>query len=220
MKLTESTIAILNNFSNINSGILFEQGKLLRTVSEQSNIYAEAEIDVEFPQNFAIYDLKQFLGNVNALKNCQLSFHDKYVTIFDDSISIRYYSCQPEFIVTPPKDKRISLDSPDVSFNLPNQVFSRIIRISSMNSLDTLAVTGKEGKLSISVIDNKNDTSNYASTDVGEYSGDDFSCHFKTENLKMLQDDYLVEIKFGKFAKITAVNKNVVYFIGMEQEKK
>ena len=44
MKLSESTLSLLKNFSTINQSILFKQGNKLRTVSVMKNILAEATI--------------------------------------------------------------------------------------------------------------------------------------------------------------------------------
>ena len=47
-------------------------------------------------------------------------------------------------------------------------------------------------------------------------SGQDFVASFKTENLKLLPDDYNVEIQAGAFAKFVNVNNNLTYFIALE----
>ena len=62
MKLSDSTLTLLKNFSNINQSLLFKEGNSLRTISVMKNILAEATIDEEFPKDFGIYDLNQFLS--------------------------------------------------------------------------------------------------------------------------------------------------------------
>ena len=61
MKLSEKTVNLLKNFASINQSIAFKKGNTLRTMSVMKNILAEAEIEEEFPKDFAIYDLVQFL---------------------------------------------------------------------------------------------------------------------------------------------------------------
>ena len=68
MKLSEQTIKLLENFSTINESILIKKGNRIRTISVMKNIFAEAEVQEEFPRDFAIYELKQFLNG--------LSLHD------------------------------------------------------------------------------------------------------------------------------------------------
>ena len=56
MKLSDKTLSLLKNFSNINQSILFKEGSSLRTISVMKNILAEAKITEEIPKDFGIYD--------------------------------------------------------------------------------------------------------------------------------------------------------------------
>ena len=69
MNLSNSTVAILKNFAEINKNILVKPGKQLKTISTLKNILAEADIDNKFEQEFAIYDLPEFLRAVNYFLN-------------------------------------------------------------------------------------------------------------------------------------------------------
>ena len=64
MKLSDNTLTILKNFAGINNSILVKEGNKLRTISVAKNILAEADITEEFPRDFAIYDLNQFLNGL------------------------------------------------------------------------------------------------------------------------------------------------------------
>ena len=64
MKLSDKTLSILKNFKEINQSILFKQGNKLRTISVMKNILAEATVTEEFPKDFGIYDLTQFLNGL------------------------------------------------------------------------------------------------------------------------------------------------------------
>ena len=84
MKLSEKTFNLLKNFSSINQSILFKEGKSLRTMSVMKNILAEVEVEEDFPKDFAIYDLVQFLNNVSLCANPELDFtNESYVKIVD-----------------------------------------------------------------------------------------------------------------------------------------
>ena len=65
MKLSESTVNLLKNFSSINQSILFKEGTKLRTISVMKNILVEANVAEEFPRDFGIYDLNQFLNGLS-----------------------------------------------------------------------------------------------------------------------------------------------------------
>ena len=62
MKISNKTLDILKNFSEINQSVLIKKGKNLKTVSALKNILAHAEVEEDFPQDFAIYQLNEFIG--------------------------------------------------------------------------------------------------------------------------------------------------------------
>ena len=75
MKLSNETVNVLKNFSTINQGLEFKQGKTIKTVSSSKALMAEATLTDDFPETFCIYDLNQFLS-VNSL------FKDKPELVF------------------------------------------------------------------------------------------------------------------------------------------
>ena len=74
MKLSDNTLTILKNFAGINNSILVKEGNRLRTISVAKNILAEADITEEFPRDFAIYDLNQFLNGLSLHQDPDLDF--------------------------------------------------------------------------------------------------------------------------------------------------
>ena len=81
MKLSKHTLNMLKNFSDINMSIEIKKGNVLRTVSVQKNILAQAELEDEFPKDFAIYELNRFLGAVSLFDDPELEFNAKSVNI-------------------------------------------------------------------------------------------------------------------------------------------
>ena len=82
MKLSENTLTVLKNFAGINNSILVKQGNKLRTISVAKNILAEANITEEFPREFAIYDLNQFLNGLSLHQDPDLDFtEESYINI-------------------------------------------------------------------------------------------------------------------------------------------
>jgi hypothetical protein len=216
MKLSEQTLAVLKNFATINSGVVLKPGKVQKTISAEKSILVEAELEDITDHEFGIYDLNQFLGNIITLKNPNLDFGEQTVVMTDeDGTKMDYRACAAELVISPPT-KELTLDSPDVVFDLSNSTFVKLMRLGAMNALPNLTIAGKDGELKASVHEKNNDTSNMASTTIGAWSGEDFTASFKTELLKMLPDDYKVEIKLGGFAKFSSTTKNLVYFISLE----
>jgi hypothetical protein len=67
--------------------------------------------------------------------------------------------------------------------------------------------------------DKAQDTTNYVDFEIDKESPSEFIATFKTENLKMIPDDYLVEIKLGGFTKFTNTKGTLKYFIALESNK-
>ena len=219
MKLSENTLGVLKNFSSINSGLVLQKGNIQKTISPEKSILVEVEIEDAIPNQFGIYDLNQFLGNITTLGNPDLTFNEKSVLMNDGEITLNYYSCSPNLIVSPP-DKELKLKQIDVSFRLTNAALSKLLKLSSMNNLTNLSVIGKNGEIRLQAHEKANDTSNHASFKLSDYNGAEFAASFKVENIKLIPGDYDVEIQLGAFAKFTAVSgtfkDKIRYWIALE----
>ena len=69
MKLSTETISVLKNFSTINANLMVKSGSSLSTMSAMKNIVAKADVTEEFPSDFAIYDLNEFLSALSLFGN-------------------------------------------------------------------------------------------------------------------------------------------------------
>lgn len=215
MKFSDQTLAVLKNFASINSGVVLNAGKVQKTISPEKSILVEATLEDEIPSQFGIYDLNQFLGNVTTLRNPELTFSNEAVKLDDGELSFDYHACSANLIITPP-EKELVLKNVDVTFSLPNVTLQKLIKVATMNSLPNLSVVGKNGELLLKIHERANDTSNHGSIKIGDYAGQDFTASFKTDNLKLLPDDYIVGIQKGAFAKFVNVAGNLTYFIALE----
>ena len=215
MKLSDNTLNVLKNFSSINSGVVLKAGKSQKSISPEKSILVEATLEDDIPAEFGIYDLNQFLGIVTALKNPELTFGKDVVTLDDGELSVTYRGCSSNLIITPP-DKELVLKDITAKFSLPNVTSQKLIKVATMINLPNLSVIGKDGDLLLKIHEKANDTSNDGVQKIGVYAGKDFVASFKTENLKLLPDDYNVEVQAGAFAKFTNQNNTLTYFIALE----
>ena len=81
MQLSNETINVLKNFATVNPNVVFKPGQQLKTISEAKTILASAQIVEDFPQEFGIYDLNEFLSVYNLIEDPTLTFEDKSVLI-------------------------------------------------------------------------------------------------------------------------------------------
>ncbi len=220
MKLSDSTLTLLKNFSNINQSLLFKQGRSLRTISVMKNILAEATIDEELPQDFGIYDLNQFL-NGHALHNDpELDFtkSDSYVVIKEGKSRSKYFYADPKVIITPP-DKTLTLPSEDIAFVLNTQDLDRLLKAAAIYQLPDLSAVGSNGVVKLLVRDKKNDTSNDFSIVVGE-TDKNFEFNFKVENMKVIPGSYEVIVSKSGLSKFMSRDRDLTYFIALEPDVK
>jgi len=217
MKLSDKTLTLLKNFSNINQSILFKEGKSLRTISVMKNILAEASIDEELPKDFGIYDLNQFLNGLGLHQNPQLDFaNDGYVVIREGKTRSKYFFADPSVIVTPP-EKEIALPSEDVCFELSTQQLDKLLKAAAVYQLPDLSAVGESGVVKLVVRDKKNETSNDFSVVVGE-TASEFVFNFKVENMKILPGTYEVVVSQKLLSRFTSKDHDLKYYIALEPD--
>ena len=217
MKLSESTVNLLKNFSSINQSILFKQGNKLRSISVMKNILVEAEIAEEFPKDFGIYDLNQFLNGLSLHSAPDLDFtRDEFVVIKEGKMRSKYFFADPTVIVSPP-EKEITLPTEDVCFELTSQQLEKLKKAASVYQLPDISVIGENGVIKLVARDKKNDTSNDFSIIVGE-TDSEFVFNFKEENLKIIPGAYDVIVSSKLLSRFTNKNVNVCYYIALEPD--
>jgi len=218
MKFSEKTLNLLKNFASINQSILFKKGNTIRTMSVMKNILAEVEVEEEFPRDFAIYDLVQFLNGISLYDNPQIEFsNDSNLMIRDGKDrKTKYFFADPSVIVSPP-EKSISLPSQDVCFNLDSNQLASLLKASAVYQLPDLCAVGEAGVVKLVVRDKKNDTSNEYSITVGETDAE-FCFNFKVENIKILPGTYEVVISEKLLSRFVSKNYNLTYYIALEPD--
>ena len=217
MKLSDSTLTLLKNFSNINQSILFKQGKSLRSISVMKNILAEATINEELPKDFGIYDLNQFLNGLSLHNNPDLDFtNDNYVVIREGRSRSKYFFADPNVIVCPP-EKTIELPSEDVSFELKTEQLDKLLKAAGIYQLPDLSAIGEDGVVKLVVRDKKNETSNDFAVVVGETEGK-FVFNFKVENIKLIPGSYDVVVSSKLISKFTCREHDLSYYIALEPD--
>ena len=217
MKLSDKTLTILKNFAGINNSILVKEGTNLRTISVAKNILAEARIEEEFPRDFAIYDLNQFLNGLGLHQDPELDFKEEtYLNIREGKRRVKYFFADPAVIVSPP-EKEISLPTQDVCFQLDSVTLEKLLKAAAVYQLPDLSAVGGAGVVKLVVRDKKNDTSNEFAIVVGE-NDKNFVFNFKVENIKIIPGAYNVVVSSKLLSKFTNESLDLKYFIALEPD--
>ena len=218
MKLSDNTLPILKNFAGINNSILVKKGNKLRTISVAKNILAEADISPEeFPRDFAIYDLNQFLNGLSLHQDPEMDFSEaSYLTIREGRRKVKYFYADPAVIISPP-EKEITLPSEDVHFQLDSSSLDKLLKAAAVYQLPDFCVVGNAGVIKLVVRDKKNDTSNEYSIKVGE-TDKEFTFNFKVENIKIIPGAYDVVVSSKLLSRFTNTSFELKYYIAIEPD--
>jgi hypothetical protein len=214
MKLSKETVALIKNFAGINSNLLLKQGNKLATISAQKNVMADATTTETFP-DFAIYDLNEFLGAMSLFEDPELDFQDKYVSISQGNMKIKFFAADASVLVAP--QKAITFPDAEINFNLSAAMLNMIHKTASVLRAADVSIVGDGTKVTAIVGDKKNASGNSFSEPVGE-SDKTFRVNLKVENLKMLPGDYEVSISSKKISRFKAPNTDLVYYVAVEAD--
>ena len=218
MNLSTNTVTILKNFSEINKNILVKPGNRLQTISTLKNILAEADIDNKFEQEFAIYDLPEFLRAIELFTKSDIKFNGTRNLVISDTnsaSSIKYFFADKSLIVHPTKG--ISMPDKYVTFTLKNNSLTDLNKGILTLNLPDIAITGDGKNITIVATDKKNKSSNDYSA-VIRTTDKKFVAYFKAENLKIIPDDYDVAISTKKVSHFVNRTKPVQYWIALEPD--
>ena len=223
MKLSDRTIRILTNMSKINKSIQFKEGNELSSLSIQKNVFATTEIEETFPQNFAIYDLDEFLKVMSLTDNKgDLVFDNQaFVTVRTNRTQAKYFFADPS-IVTQPPEKKPGLPSMECEFDLDISDLNRIrTALSIYGHLEDIAIVGRNGTISIQIQDRENPSSNTYSIAVGSTNAT-FSFELKSENIYKLDysnsiSSYSVKISKSGVSQWVS-SDGVTYLIALEPD--
>lgn len=197
MKLSNDTLSVLKNFGNINQGIYFKKGKVLKTVSSGKNILAEVTITEEIPANFGVYNLNEFLSVVSLHKDTPtFEFTEKSAVIVGNKgrSKTNYRFCEPAMLTVPP-EKQLQMPTPEISFEMTAEDFDWILRSASVLGSPQIAIESDGETVNIITLDTSNDSAHTDALEIAKGNGDKYRMIFKTENItKVLAGGYDVQI--------------------------
>jgi hypothetical protein len=219
MELSDRTLSVLKNYSNINPNIVISEGNTIKTMAVARNVVSSATVDETFPKSFGIYDLNEFLNVLGLVERPNISFSEDYATITDGSglSSIRYFYSDPDMLTTPTKD--IVMPEGEVKFTLSVETLAKIKRASSALGHQEISITPSNGSIALTVGDSKDPTSNSFSISVdGSYVEDmDFSFILNVNNIKVVNESFEVSISSKLISNFRSTHSNIEYFVALEK---
>lgn len=230
MKISKSTLEILANFAQINPSIIIQEGNILRTINMSKSCVGRAEVADEFPQEFAIYNLNEFLTMIKDLfggSPDDIDFGDEYMTFVQGQTKARYRYTDKSVVFGIEKD--LNLPDSVMDFKLTSDLMSKIIKSKTIMGLEFMVVYVRDGKLYLAAASDQKGKSTSADKDnelticLGDYSGeitDEYRMSVKIDNLKMIPGDYDVSVHMkGQAGMMQFENKEakLQYFAALDK---
>jgi len=221
MKISDQTLEVLKNFSEINTNILVKPGSELSTISTMKNILAKATISEAFDKQFAIYDLSELLGIVSAIDKPDIDMaNEKFMTVGSEGSKskAKYFFSDESVVVSPQKD--VIMPDAEVSFELKNDILAKLMKMAAIMKLPDLSLVGVKGQDVILKVHDKKNSSNSYEEFVGTEAAADFTFNFKIENLKIVSGDYDVAVSSKSISHFKNKVKPIEYWIALEPDSK
>lgn len=218
MKISSNTKSILKNFSTINQGIKVKTGNKLETISNMKNILAVATVDENFPQDFSIYNLQEFLGASSLMNDPEFQFGDASLTISDDNSALSYFYASEGMVISP--EKMINMPDAEIKIDISSTLLNELQKAAGVLGVSDLILRSDGTKITLEVTDKKNATSNTFSRTVGEGNGVSYVMNFKIENLKVLDGNYEVFVSSKGISNFKNKDVDLEYFIALEPDSK
>ena len=217
MNISDDTLKVLQNFASVNPNLVLKPGQKVKTISEAKNIMAIAEITEDFPVEFGVYDLNEFLSVHGLIENAAVTFDEKSLTMSNGDQKIKYFFAETEILTQPTKD--ITMPNAEVGVNLSEKVLDQIKKAASVLGHTELSLKGDNGVVTASVLDVKDATANTFDIVVDKDNSckEEFNFVVNIPNLKLLPGDYYVLISSKLISNWQNTNYPVQYFIALER---
>jgi len=214
---SKNTLAILKNFSNLNSNLLVNPGNVIKTITPSKAGMAVATVDETFDVEFGIWDLNKFLGVVSLFNNPTFDFGEKSVRIKNGGDSVvNYFYSEPKLLSFPTKD--VIMPEISVSITLTEKQFSELQKAASVMQLPDLSfVRERNGKIFAKVSDLSDPTTTSYKVVVGDAEeAPPFEFNFNMDNIKILPGDYTVNFAKNIVGEFVHKSISLKYWFAME----
>ena len=214
MKFTERTLTILKSFATINKSIQMKEGNVLKTITPERTLIASATIPDEIPSEACIYDMSRFLSILSLYTEPDVEFHDKYFIISEGKRRTKYLFADVSMIHAAP-EKDVKIPSDDVVVDVTWDDMQSVLKAAGVLQFSEVAFVGENGTCYLKAIDSTNEGTDDYGVEIGE-TDDTFKIIIKTDNLKLLPQDYRVTLCSKGISEFKG--DDVTYFVAIDSK--
>lgn len=147
MKLSQETIKILENFSQINDGIIILKDHVvgdkteIRSKHHTSALQSFAEIEETFKNDVCLSKLKQLLNIVKNIENADVDFKEDHVVVSGGNFKTKLTYTLPNHIMTDDESwyaRTPRLKSDTIEFTISNKEFEKLLKFADTLQLPEL----------------------------------------------------------------------------------
>ena len=214
MKFSERTLTILKSFATINKSIQMKEGNILKTITPERTLIASATIPDQIPSEACIYDMSRFLSILSLYTDPDVEFHDKYFIISEGKRRTKYLFADVSMIHAAP-EKDVKIPSQDVVVDVSWDDMQSVLKAAGVLQFSEVAFVGENGTCYLKAIDSTNEGTDDYGVEIGE-TDDEFKIIIKTDNLKLLPQDYRVTLCSKGISEFKG--EDVTYFVAIDSK--
>jgi hypothetical protein len=182
-------------------------------------VLAKATLIDDFPQDFCIYDLNQFLSVHSLGKDTELDFDSNNVIFKSGRSKTKYRMTAKSMIVSAP-EKELTLPSVDGSFKLKDEDLAQALKNSAVLGSPNIAFESDGSKISVTNFNAKDDSAHTNTIEIGTTDNDkQFKAVFLVENFKMIPGTYDVQVSSKGLASFANEKGDLQYWIAIEAKE-
>lgn len=221
VELSQDTIKILKHLGEINQSIKIVPGQPLRTRTESRSLMATFKPREDFPRQFCIYDLREFIQVINLFEKPILDLsNERFATILDGSDAskkMRYLDADEELITSPDKDP--NMPACEIELTLTEAQLDSVMSAASVLKLPYIGVQSDGDDVYLKAFHTNNgddsETNSY-SVRIADGDGSVYNMFLKSSAMMLLSGDYQVSISSKRISQFTSESRNLTYYLALE----
>lgn len=224
MKLSESTIKIISNFSTIAPSMVIQQGDNLSVMSVAKNIIANAKVDNTFPDKINIPQISMLLSALSVIHEPELLYTpgESHFTLKGKNGQTKLTVCEDKF-VEPYKGRSLDLSSrvPDIDIDFSAELLESCRKIVSALKLNTISITNSpDDKVLINITngDLKNSGNSHTFETQNSAEGKEFNFVLDANTIKNIPVDYNLKIYSSRIAQFVSEDGNLTYWVSLDEQ--
>lgn len=224
MKISKSTMSVLQNFSNINAKLLVPASNRIKTISPEENAMGLVVVEETFPVEFGILDLNKFLTSVSLFKDPEFNFNASSVTYGEGKTNLTQNYANKNILFEEKKNpynkSDIKMPTTPINFELSREQLSDMFKASSVLQIQDVSFVSNGDEIDLVVCDKKNPSSDrYVINSVGPSDGNTFKINFQVGHLKLMPGGYDIAISEKHISHFTYKEDiDLQYWIGTDSD--